>query len=123
MVGRTLGHYKIVKRLGAGGMGEVYLADDQSLGRQVALKILPERFAASPERIERFRREATALAALDHPGIVTVYSVESEVISHPPVGGPDAQQSLEVRFLRENAWSNAYVRVAETLWAFLSGRG
>jgi serine/threonine protein kinase/tetratricopeptide (TPR) repeat protein len=80
-------------------MGEVYLADDQSLGRQVALKILPERFAASPERIERFRREATALAALDHPGIVTVYSVESEVISHPPVGGPDAQQSLEVRFL------------------------
>jgi len=62
--------------IGAGGMGEVYRAMDTKLGREVALKVLPAELAASPERLERFRREAKALAALDHPGIVTVYSVE-----------------------------------------------
>jgi hypothetical protein len=62
--------------IGAGGMGEVYRATDTKLGRDVALKELPAEMAASPERLERFRREAKALAALDHPGIVTVYSVE-----------------------------------------------
>ena len=57
-------------------MGEVYRATDTKLGRDVALKVLPAEMAASPERLERFRREAKALAALDHPGIVTVHSVE-----------------------------------------------
>jgi serine/threonine-protein kinase len=57
-------------------MGEVYRATDTRLGRDVALKVLPAEMAASPERLERFQREARALAALDHPGIVTVYSVE-----------------------------------------------
>jgi len=62
--------------MGAGGMGEVYRATDLKLGREVALKVLPAEMAASPERLERFRREAKALAALDHAGIVTVHSVE-----------------------------------------------
>ena len=76
MVGRTLAHYRITAALGAGGMGEVYRAVDTTLGRDVALKVLPPGLADSPERLERFRTEAHALAALDHPGIVTVLSVE-----------------------------------------------
>ena len=75
-IGRTLAHYRITAALGAGGMGEVYRATDTKLGRDVALKVLPAEMAASPERLERFRREAKALAALDHPGVVGVYSVE-----------------------------------------------
>ena len=76
MIGHTLAHYRITAAIGAGGMGEVYRATDTKLGRDVALKVLPAEMAASPERLERFRREAKALAALDHPGIVTVHSVE-----------------------------------------------
>jgi serine/threonine protein kinase/tetratricopeptide (TPR) repeat protein len=76
MIGRTLGHYRVTAAIGAGGMGEVYRATDTKLGRDVALKVLPSELAASPGRLERFRREARALAALDHPGIVAVYSVE-----------------------------------------------
>ena len=75
-LGRTLAHYRITAAIGEGGMGEVYRATDTKLGRDVALKVLPGEMAASPERLERFRREARALAALDHPGIVTVHSVE-----------------------------------------------
>jgi len=76
LIGQTLAHYRITAAIGAGGMGEVYRAIDTRLGRDVALKVLPADIAASPERLERFRREAKALAALDHPGIVTVHSVE-----------------------------------------------
>ncbi len=76
MIGQTLAHYRITAAIGAGGMGEVYRATDTKLGRDVALKVLPAEMASSPERLERFQREAKALAALDHPGIVTVYSVE-----------------------------------------------
>jgi TolB-like protein/Tfp pilus assembly protein PilF len=74
--GARVAHYRIVAPLGAGGMGEVYRATDTRLGRDVALKVLPAEMARDAERLERFRREAKALAALDHPGIVTVYSVE-----------------------------------------------
>ncbi len=76
MIGRTLAHYRITAAIGAGGMGEVYRAIDTKLGREVALKVLPAEMASSPELLGRFRREAKALAALDHPGIVGVYSVE-----------------------------------------------
>ncbi|HSP91968.1 MAG TPA: serine/threonine-protein kinase, partial [Vicinamibacterales bacterium] len=76
MIGRTLAHYRITAAIGTGGMGEVYRATDTKLGRDVALKVLPAEMASHPERLERFRREAKALAALDHPGIVTVFSVE-----------------------------------------------
>jgi TolB-like protein/lipopolysaccharide biosynthesis regulator YciM len=76
LIGRTLAHYRITAAIGAGGMGEVYRATDTKLGREVALKVLPAEMASSPERLERFQREAKALAALDHSGVVSVYSVE-----------------------------------------------
>jgi TolB-like protein len=74
--GAKLGPYKIQSSLGAGGMGEVYRATDTKLGRDIALKVLPAEMAHDPERLARFRREAKALAQLDHPNIVTIYSVE-----------------------------------------------
>ena len=76
MLGETLLHYRISAALGAGGMGEVYLARDTKLGRDVAIKILPRQLSADPDRLERFRREASIVAALNHPNIVTIFSVE-----------------------------------------------
>jgi Tol biopolymer transport system component len=76
MIGNSLAHYKVGESLGRGGMGEVYVAEDTKLGRRVALKVLPEEMAADPERRARFEREARAVAALNHPNIVTVHSVE-----------------------------------------------
>jgi len=76
MIGTQLNHYKITEKLGTGGMGEVFAAEDTKLNRMIAIKILPEDLAADPERRERFEREATAIAALNHPNIVTIYSVE-----------------------------------------------
>ncbi|MFN7942405.1 MAG: protein kinase [Thermoanaerobaculia bacterium] len=76
MVGKTIAHYRIVRKLGQGGMGEVFLAEDTRLHRRVALKTLPLEMTHSPERLQRFEREAKAVAALNHPNIVTIYSVE-----------------------------------------------
>jgi len=76
MIGRSLNHYRILGPLGSGGMGEVWLAEDTKLHRKVALKILPPEMAENPERRNRFEREARAVAALNHPNIVTIYSVE-----------------------------------------------
>src|ERR1700682_4742468 len=74
--GEKLGPYEIVAPIGAGGMGEVYRAKDTRLGRDVALKILPVEMAQDHDRLARFQREARAVAALNHPNVVTVYSVE-----------------------------------------------
>ncbi len=76
MIGKIVGHYRIIEALGKGGMGEVYAAEDLRLKRTIALKVLPQELAGRPERRERFEREAQALAALNHPHIVTVHSVE-----------------------------------------------
>jgi serine/threonine protein kinase len=80
--GTKLGPYEIQSPLGAGGMGEVYRATDTKLGRDIALKVLPAEMAEDPERLARFRREAKALAQLDHPNIVTIHSVEECDGSH-----------------------------------------
>jgi Tol biopolymer transport system component len=76
MIDKTLGHYRVGEQLGRGGMGEVYLADDLNLNRKVALKFLPEAFAADPERMARFEREAKLLASLNHPNIAAIYGLE-----------------------------------------------
>ena len=78
MIGSTLAHYHILKPLGVGGMGEVYLAEDTRLKREVAIKVLPERLRSNPERLQRFRREAEAAARLKHPNIATIHTLEED---------------------------------------------
>src|SRR5215831_20545927 len=77
MIGTKLAHYEVTEHLGSGGMGEVYRAKDTRLGRDVAIKLLPEVFASDPDRAARFEREAKLLAVLNHPNIAAIYGIEN----------------------------------------------
>ena len=125
LMGRSLGHYRVLRSLGAGGMGRVYAAEDTKLGRMVALKLLPPPLAEDRARLERFRREARAVASLNHPNIVTLYSVEEAEGLHfltmelvegerldrlIPEGGVDLGRLLELALPLVEALSAAHRR-------------
>ncbi len=76
MIGKTLSHYKVIEKIGQGGMGVVYRAEDTNLSREVAIKVLPEQFTQDPQRLARFEREAKLLASLNHPNIAAIHSFE-----------------------------------------------
>ena len=82
LVDQTIGHYKISKRIGTGGMGDVYLATDMTAGRKAALKLLPTRFTSDAGRLKRFQQEARALVGLNHPNILTVYEIGEDHSTH-----------------------------------------
>jgi serine/threonine protein kinase len=82
VIGRKIGAYDILSLIGAGGMGEVYLARDARLDRQIALKFLPAQFTADPAQVQRFEREARAASALNHPNIITIYEIGQEDDMH-----------------------------------------
>ncbi len=121
LVGKNLDQYRVTKRLGAGGMGVVYLADDTRLGRQVAVKVLTRRFTQDAERRERLRREARAAAALSHPGIATVYALEEVgdtlFIVSEYVEGPTLRDEVSRSPLPVMSLLNTGVEVARALAA------
>src|ERR1700746_2376655 len=101
--GTKLGSYEILAAIGAGGMGEVYQAHDTKLGRDVAIKVLPETFAHDPERLSRFQREAKMLASLNHPNIATIHGLEHSDGTHFLIMELVVGETLDERVKREVA--------------------
>ncbi|MCH7547975.1 MAG: serine/threonine-protein kinase [Candidatus Krumholzibacteriota bacterium] len=121
MVGRTLAHYELLEKIGSGGMGDVYRAHDSRLSRDVALKILPESMASDPERRRRFETEAKAVAALKHPNIVTIHSVDESdgihFITMELVEGKTLSQVIPPNGLTVEEFFNLSVPLADAVSA------
>jgi eukaryotic-like serine/threonine-protein kinase len=100
LVGQTIGHYKISKRIGTGGMGDVYLATDMIAGRKAALKLLPTRFTSDAERLKRFQQEERALVGLNHPNILTVYEIGEDHSTHYIASELIEGETLRQRLMR-----------------------
>lgn len=117
--GQQMENYRIVRQLGSGGMGEVYLAEDIRLNRKVALKLLPLHFTVNPNRVRRFEREARAASALNHPNIVTIYeighSVETHFIATEFVDGKTLRQVINEKPLKLGEIFNVAIQVADAL--------
>src|SRR2546427_3961866 len=94
MIGESIAHYRITSKLGEGGMGAVYRATDTKLGREVAIKILPDSFAHDPDRLARFTREAQVLASLNHANIAAIYGVEERALVMELVEGPTLAERI-----------------------------
>src|ERR1700676_1829932 len=90
----AIAHYRVTDKLGEGGMGEVWRATDTKLGREVAIKVLPEAFAADSDRLARFTREAQVLASLNHPNIAAIYGVEDRALVMELVEGPTLAERI-----------------------------
>jgi TolB-like protein/Flp pilus assembly protein TadD len=119
LIGTTVGHYRVLGRLGSGGMGEVFRAEDLKLGRLVALKVLPEALAADPAQLARFEREARALAALSHPHIVGIHSIEEHdglrFLTMELVEGTSLDHAIPRKGFAVDAFLSVAVPVAEAL--------
>ncbi|HET6277214.1 MAG TPA: serine/threonine-protein kinase, partial [Candidatus Polarisedimenticolia bacterium] len=120
-VGETFKHYRIIARLGEGGMGVVYRAEDTRLGRTVALKVFPPDMALDPERVERFEREARAASAISHPGIATLYDFDHDgptaFLTMEYVEGKTLRQLLQQGCLLMPQLLDCLAQVAEALAA------
>src|SRR6266568_3359245 len=112
LVGQTFGHYKISKRIGTGGMGEVYLATDMTAGRKAALKLLPMRFTGDTERLKRVQQEAHAVVALNHPNILTVYEIGEDHSTHYIASELIEGETLRQRLMRGRMQLSEAVDVA-----------